>query len=161
GGQRQAQRRALHRIAEIVILIPAVIDSISTANHGFACENTRRPRDAYPRAEVLRVGVIPGRPCRADAAATLDVYDHSAIEHFMGNRIELVTQTEVQREIGRYFEFVLAISHVERASQTVDTLRCVVADRVDTVLDEIRNGRVVRAGIVDGVAGIVKTYASD
>src|SRR5207248_428748 len=101
-------------IAEIVVLVSAVVDSVAAANRGPAMKHRRRPRHPESRPEILRVRIVVGRPLRAEPAAALYVDHRRAVQNLVHYRIELVPQSDIERQVRRHLELVLPIGLIKR-----------------------------------------------
>src|SRR5215467_8009130 len=69
----EARNSAFRRIAEIVVLIAAVIDPVSAADDRLSMEHCRRPCHAQTRPKILRVWIVIRRSLRTESTATLYV----------------------------------------------------------------------------------------
>src|SRR5215470_13988271 len=83
GTQTEARNGALCRIAEVVVLVAAVVDTVAGAKDGSAVKRSRRPGRPEPRSQVAIVRAIVGSTPRAKSAAALDVYNGRAVQDLM------------------------------------------------------------------------------
>src|SRR4051812_26755510 len=75
-------------------------------NHSSEC-----PREAYSRIKVIFVGEIPGGSMRAEASAR-HVENSVAIMCFLVDAVELIPQSQIQRQVRSYFPIILNVGVV-------------------------------------------------
>ena len=116
GRERIARHGALRRIAEIVVLIAAVVDAEAAADGGLAVEDRRAPRPG--RCAVRspscwdRSKACPwGRSRRSPAISTTADRFRISCDY----RVVFVPQSEVQSEVRSHLEFILRIALIEGA----------------------------------------------
>src|SRR6202040_3185154 len=73
--ERITWHRAFRRIAEIVVLVAAIVDAEARADRGFTLECRGRPSQADAWSEVLVVRIVVRSAFRAVASAARNV-DH-------------------------------------------------------------------------------------
>ncbi len=122
-GKRVPWYRALGRIAEVVILVAAVVDAEPAPERSLPMEDTWSPCHADSRAEILRVGIVVGRAFRTEAAATRDVDHGRAVQNLVDHRIELVAETEIEGEVRGSFELVLRVALIESTAVAYNSLQ--------------------------------------
>ncbi len=160
-GQGIAGHGAFGGIAEVVVLIAAVVDAETRANDGLSIQHGRRPGQADARAEVFRIGAVVGRALGAEAAAARDVNDGGTIQNLVRHRIVLIAQPQVQCEIRGDLEFVLCVARGEGAPVADHALALQISGRRRGVVDEILGRVVAEGGCGQGVAGVVQADAPD
>ena len=129
-GERVARHGAFRRIAEVVVLVAAVVDAEAAANGGLAVQRARRPGHADARAEILGVGIVVGRALGAEAAAAGDVHHRRTVQNLVGHRVIFVAQPQVQSKFLVHFEIVLEVAHGERAPVADHALALEVSGRL-------------------------------
>ncbi len=161
GRKRVTRHGAFRRIAEVVVLISAVVDTEASANRSLAMQRGRRPRKAQPWPEVLRVWIIVRRALRAEAAAAGNIHHRGAVQNLVNNRVVLVAQTYVQREVGTHLEIVLSVCLIEGPAAAGHALSLQVRGGVRPIVDEIVIGGVGDGRCCEGVAGVVQADAAN
>src|SRR5262249_34411719 len=114
--ERKARGGAFRRIAEIVVLIAAVIDPVSAADDRLSTEHSRRPCHAQTWPQILRVRIVIGRPLRTESTATLYVDYRRTIQDLVRNRVVFIPEPQVQRQVWVHFELVLKVVLVKSAA---------------------------------------------
>src|SRR6266487_5730515 len=119
------------RIAEIIVLVRAKIYTEPGADDSLSVENARAPCQAHSRSEIVPVRRIHGRTRWAKAFASEDVDHEDTVLHLFSDRVVLVSQPEIQREIGAHLKFILAVAHPQSTPHAPDAQRRVIAHRID------------------------------
>ncbi len=103
-------------------------------------ECSGRPGHANARSEVLVVRIVIRRAFRAITSATGNVDHRGAIQNLVSHRIELISQSQIQREVRTGLELILRIGLVERAAGAHNSLALEVGCRCGGVVDEVVGG---------------------
>ena len=76
----KAGHGALHRIAEIVVLVGAIIHAEAGADYGrLVAEEFVRPGQAETRPEIVRIRIVERRALGAEAAAAHNVHHRGTV----------------------------------------------------------------------------------
>ena len=138
------------RIAEVVVLVRAVVDAKSRADRCPSVGAAGHPRQAQTRRKIIPIGRIHRRAGRAEAA-TGEVDDGNMVARLAHHRVILVPHTQIEGKVRTNLELILSVSHPERPAHLADSQDIIHTDRIDSILHEIvrtveRNGRQGDAG---------------
>src|SRR5258708_284984 len=132
---------ALDGVAEIVVLVGAVIDAEAGADDSrFIAEEFVGPGYPETRPEIVRIRIVERRAQGAEAATTHYVNGLGTAQYFVVDAVKLIAQAQIERQIGRHLELVLRIADVERAAPAVNALWGQIMHKVRLVADEIGDG---------------------
>src|ERR1035437_1437616 len=74
--------------------------------------------------------------CPPGKASARDIRHGHATFHLGHHRVVLVSQSQVEREVGAYFELILPVAHPEGAPHSAHAQLRIHADRIHHVVDK-------------------------
>ncbi len=147
-------------VAEVVHLVRAKVHPEPGADDRFSCWSPGNPRQAQPRHEVRAVRKIERCALRAKASAR-KLHDGNAAKHLMQDSVILVSQSQIEGEVGAYLERILHIGHDIRAPIAAKGQLPNEAIVIKNVINEILRATVRECPRSDPLGRIVQSMALD